>query len=355
MNRSKNILPENVKNIVVRCPNWVGDIVMATPFLDCLSANFPNASMTAVVRRYARGIIEDGPWFDQIIDADDKSLGGLYRVVRNIRQTKPDLAFLLPNSFRSALTLWLGGANKIYGYRRDGRAFFLDGGPRAKRKDKQILPIPMTDYYLEICRSLELPMPESLKPRLFIGDPLHNKGLALLKKYGIKNSDKVIGLNPGASFGSSKCWSPENFARLAELLQSVFKAKIILFVGPGEDAIARTIMQASNADIIDTTPDRVDLALLKPLIKRCDVLITNDTGPRHYAVAFDVPVVAIMGPTDPRYTASNLEKTVVVRQELECSPCHKKVCPLDHRCMGDITPESVIAATQELLHEDASV
>ncbi|MHC4930385.1 MAG: glycosyltransferase family 9 protein, partial [Planctomycetota bacterium] len=110
MKRSKNTVSENVKNIVVRCPNWVGDIVMATPFLDCLSANFPNASMTAVVRRYARGIIEDGPWFDQIIDADDKSLGGLYQVVRNIRQTKPDLAFLLPNSFRSALTLWLGGA-----------------------------------------------------------------------------------------------------------------------------------------------------------------------------------------------------------------------------------------------------
>ncbi|MHC5172345.1 MAG: glycosyltransferase family 9 protein [Planctomycetota bacterium] len=74
----------------------------------------------------------------------------------------------------------------------------------------------------------------------------------------------------------------------------------------------------------------MDLALLKPLIKRCDVLITNDTGPRHYAVAFNVPVVAIMGPTDPRYTAANLEKTVVIRQELECSPCHKKVCPIDH-------------------------
>jgi heptosyltransferase-2 len=355
MNRSKNILPENVKNIVVRCPNWVGDIVMATPFLDCLLTNFPNASMTAVVRRYARGIIEDGPWFDQIIDADDKSLGGLYQVVRNIRQSKPDLAFLLPNSFRSALTLWLGGSKNIYGYRRDGRFFFLDGGPRAKRKDRHILPIPMTDYYLEICRSLKLSMPESLKPRLFIGDQLHNKGQSLLKKYGIKNSDKVIGLNPGASFGSSKCWSPKNFARLAELLESAYKAKIILFVGPGEDEIARMIMKETQADIIDTTPDRVDLALLKPLIKRCDVLITNDTGPRHYAVAFDVPVVAMMGPTDPRYTAANLETTVVIRQELECSPCHKKVCPIDHRCMSDITPERVMAATQKLLHEDASV
>jgi heptosyltransferase-2 len=355
MYRSKNSEPENVKHIIVRCPNWVGDIVMATPVLDCLSANFPNASMTVAVRRYARGILQDGPWFDQIIDADDKTFGGLYQVVRNIRQTKPDLAFLLPNSFRSAMTLWLGGAKSIYGYRRDGRALFLDGGPRAKRKHKQILPIPMTDYYLEICRSLNLSMPDSTKPSLFIGDELYDKGQGLLKKYGIENDDKVIGLNPGASFGSSKCWSPENFARLAELLESTFKAKILLFVGPGEDEIAQIITNETQADIIDTTPDRVDLALLKPLIKRCDILITNDTGPRHYAVAFDVPVVAIMGPTDPRYTADNLEKTVVIRQELECSPCHKKVCPVDHRCMTTITPERVMTATRKLWHENVSV
>lgn len=351
----KYILPENVNKIIVRCPNWVGDIVMATPFLDCLCANFPKASMTGIVRQYAQGVIQDGPWFKQIIDGNDKSLEGLYQVVRNVRQIKPDLAFILPNSFRSALTLWLGGAKAIYGYRRDGRAIFLQGGPRAKRKDKQILPIPMTDYYLEICRSLELSMPDSMKPKLFIGEELHNKGQTLLKKYGIENSEKVIGLNPGASFGSSKCWPPKYFARLAELLESGFQGKLILFVGPGEEEIARTIMDDTQADIIDTTPDQIDLALLKPLINRCEVLITNDTGPRHYAVAFDVPVVVIMGPTDPRYTAANLVKTVVIRRELECSPCHKKVCPIDHRCMKDITPEMVIAATQKLLHEDSSV
>ena len=235
MNSAENILPDNVKSIIVRLPNWVGDIVMATPFLDCLRANFPDATMTAVVRRYARGVLEDGPWFDRIIDGDDKTLGGLYQVVRNIRQAKPDLAFLLPNSFRSALTLWLGGSKNIYGYRRDGRALLLAGGPVAKHKDKQIVPIPMRDYYLEICRSLDFSIPDSLEPRLYISDDLHNKGLDLLKKYGIENSDKLIGLNPGASFGSSKYWSPNNFARLAELLEATFKAKIILFVGPGED------------------------------------------------------------------------------------------------------------------------
>jgi heptosyltransferase-2 len=91
--------------------------------------------------------------------------------------------------------------------------------------------------------------------------------------------------------------------------------------------------------------------MLKPLVKRCDLLVTNDTGPRHYAVAFDVPVVVIMGPTDPRYTSSNLGKTTVIRIDLDCSPCHRKTCPTDHRCMTKITPEMVFEAGEKLLNE----
>ena len=101
----------------------------------------------------------------------------------------------------------------------------------------------------------------------------------------------------------------------------------------------------------DTGPDRVNLELLKPLIQRCQLLVTNDTGPRHYAVAFDIPVVVIMGPTDPRYTNANLEKTIVLRRETECSPCHLKECTLDHRCMTEITPELVLQAGKQLLQE----
>jgi heptosyltransferase-2 len=89
--------------------------------------------------------------------------------------------------------------------------------------------------------------------------------------------------------------------------------------------------------------------LLKPLVKRCNLMVTNDTGPRHYAVAFDVPVVVLMGPTDPRYTNANLERTVVLRQELPCSPCHKKVCPRGQECMTGITPSMVLAAARSLL------
>jgi len=207
----------------------------------------------------------------------------------------------------------------------------------------------MTEYYLEICRWLGLKTPQQVKPRLFIGQELFNRGESLIRKYGICEKDIVIGLNPGASFGSSKCWPAENFAELAELCQSRLGARIILFCGPGEQDIAQAIIGQSHAKIIDTSQDGIDLELLKPLVRRCNLLITNDTGPRHYAVALDVPVVVIMGPTDPRYTDSNLDQTIVIRKELPCSPCHRKVCPSRHECMTEIAPGEVFSAAEKLL------
>ena len=209
----------------------------------------------------------------------------------------------------------------------------------------------MTEYYLGICRWLGLSIPEKAKPKLFIGKQVLEKAEALFKKHGIGENDLVIGLNPGASFGSSKCWPAEYFAELAELCEKELDAKIMLLAGPDEESIVEAILQQSRAKIIDTHEEKVDLELLKPVVQRCNLLITNDTGPRHYAVALDVPVVVIIGPTDPRYTASNLDGTIVIRKEMECSPCHKKTCPREHQCMTEITATEVFAAAKKLLKE----
>ncbi|MHC4558254.1 MAG: lipopolysaccharide heptosyltransferase II [Planctomycetota bacterium] len=341
----------HIDTLVIHCPNWVGDIVMATPLLDCFRENLPHTKIIGLLKKSAQGIVKDGPWFDSFIDCQNKSWSGFWKTVKQIRRCKPDMAVLLPNSIRSALMVRLGGVKEIYGYRRNLRGVFLSGGPEPIRSNNEILPIPMIQYYLKICHWLDLTVPEKIKPRLFVGEELLKCGQSLIRKYGIQEEDLVIGLNPGASFGSSKCWLPEHFAKLAELCETELNAKLLLLSGPGEEDIVHAIMAKSSANIIDTGPDKIDLELLKPIVRRCDLLITNDTGPRHYAVAFDVPAVVIMGPTDPRYTAANLNRTIVVRKELDCSPCHKKVCPLEHQCMTQITPDEVFAAAKKLLKE----
>jgi len=344
-------MTRNPKTLLVYCPNWVGDVVMATPVFDCVRQNYPEAEITGAIRNYARCVIEDGPWFDHIVGCDDKTTRGFLKLQQTIRSLRPDMAILLPSSLRSALVVWFGGAREIYGYRRNYRSFLLNGGPKPIHSENGILPVPMVDYYMEICRWLNLKIPDVMKPCLFLSESLEEKGKQLLYKYGIEPDRMVIGLNPGAKFGSSKCWPPEYFARLAELFTKRWDCKVLLFVGPGEDSIAHSIVATSKAKIVNTGPDRIDLGLLKYLIRRCQLLITNDTGPRHYAVAFNVPVVVIMGPTDPRYTAANLENTLVLRQDLECSPCHKKECPRDHECMLMVKPETVFKGSENLLQK----
>jgi len=318
---------------------------------DCLRQNYPDARIVAVIRKYAVGIISDGPWFDEIIGCDDKSRQGLFELVGKLRKLRPDISFVLPNSFRAALIHRLAGAKKIYGYQRNLRSLLLSDGPKPNYERKVFIPRPMADYYLEICRHLKLDDPAGGVPSLFVSEKDRQEAEELLKRYGVDDDTMMIGINPGASYGSSKCWPADYFARLAEQLSERWKCKVILFAGPGEEEIAQGIEDACSAPMINTSPDRVDLALLKPLIQRCQLLVTNDTGPRHYGVAFDVPTVVIMGPTDPRYTAANLDKTRVLRKELDCSPCHKKVCPIDHRCMLDIHPEDVLRASEILLKE----
>ncbi|MGD1971936.1 MAG: lipopolysaccharide heptosyltransferase II [Desulfobacterales bacterium] len=340
-----------IQTILVACPNWVGDVVMATPAFECIRQNYPTARIIGLIRKYAAGVVEDGPWFNDLIEMNDKTLLGLFKASQRLRRQDPDLAFVLPHSFRSALIARLGGVKKIYGYRRNGRSLLMSDGPRPLRQNKRIIPIPMVDYYLEICRRLNLVVPRQTKPRLFFSNSVRKKGNQLLERYGIAKEDTVIGMNPGARFGSSKCWPPAHFARLAELLTKRWNCKILLFIGPGEENIGNKIVTLSEAKIINTGPDQVDLALLKPLIQRCRLLVTNDTGPRHYAVAFDIPVVVIMGPTDSRYTDRNLEKTIVLRRELDCTPCHHQKCSLDHSCMAGITPDEVLNAIEQLLKE----
>jgi heptosyltransferase-2 len=304
-----------------------------------------------MLRGGAQGILRDSPWIDGFTEANDKSWSGFLQMRRELREYRPDAAVLLTNSLRSALTMRLSGVGTVYGYRREWRGPLLAGGPTVSRDAQGPIPIPMVDYYLEICRWLGLEIPAVVKPKLFFSEAVRQRGEEILRGCGVDDSDFVIGLNPGASFGASKCWPAEYFAELAEQCKAHLGTKVIVFSGPGEEAIVQAILDRAKTDLIDMRNHGVDLELLKPLIQRCNLMITNDTGPRHYAVAFDVPTVVIMGPTDPRYTASNLEQTVVVRKELPCSPCHKKVCPLGHhKCMREILPAEVFAAAEALLN-----
>lgn len=340
--------------ILIRCPNWVGDLVMATPAIKAIRKRFHQSHVVLLVKSYGKKVIEDFPYCDEILEYDDKDkdqgVVGLFSWGMRLRRENFDLAVIFPNSFRSALIAFLAGVKRRVGYSREGRSWMLTDPIKPVREGLTIVPMPMVEYYLRITDWLECPR-LSLTPELFVSVATRQKAENILKQCGVNGKRMTIVMIPGAAYGSSKCWKPEYFSQVADHLIEGYGCNLVIVPGPEEMQIARIIEAKMFKRPIVLADPIVPLDVLMAIIQSSSLVITNDTGPRHFAVAFDKPVVVIMGPTDPRYTNLNLEKTIVLREDLDCSPCHLKVCPRDHRCMTAITPERVVQATERLFNQ----
>jgi heptosyltransferase-2 len=329
----------------------VGDVVMATPAFRALREQYPKAHLALLCKPYVRPILNGCPWFDEWITYPGRGLGEFARLVRRLRRERFDLAVILPNSFRSAAEAWLGGVRRRVGYARRGRRrAWLLTDPVAPPTDEhgRFQPQNMVDGYLRLCAHLGCENP-SQREELFITPECQARADALLRKYAVGAGTRLVGLNPGGAFGSSKLWPADRFAAVADALVERHGVRIILFGSPSERPLVETVARAMKHPPILPEQGDLDLDVLKPLVKRCALLVTNDTGARHFAVALAVPLVCIMGSTSPAYTAVNLERQAIVRVDVDCGPCQEKVCTQDHRCMTRIPPEMVLAAAEGLL------
>lgn len=332
---------------------------MATPALRSLRDSFPAAQIDLTLVPYVRKIVEHAPWFDRIIDyspeSDHKGLFGHLRYLSALRKNHYDLIVVLPNSFSSAMMAFLTGATNRIGYDRQGRGFLLTHKVAPPAENDTFIPQPMVEYYLRLCDELGADI-ESKKTELFVDAESERRADELFERYGVGRGRAIVAINPGAAYGSSKLWEAGRFARVGDRLVKHDRCDVVLLGGPAEKEIARDIASVAQSNLINLAEEDVPLDLLKSVIKRCDLLITVDSGPRHFAVAFDKPVVVLMGPTDPRYTNSNLDKTIVLRiDDLECISCHHKECPTNHECMKSITPEMVLEAARALLQKNVKV
>lgn len=331
--------PENPESLVVRIPNWVGDVVMATPALRALRRGFPQAHIAYVLRPYTEKILESSPWHDETISVGAKARE-LWRVARILRPRGFDLGVLLTNSLRSALLFSLGGVRRRVGYVRERRSILLTDRLRSPKENGRFLPGPMVDYYLKLAGYLGCSR-DNRSLELFVSEENIRQSEQLLGKYGIGKEKPIVLMIPGAAFGAAKCWPAERFARVGDMLIEDLRAQVVVPVGPGEEEVADRIEASSRKGIVNLAADKVGLDVLKALVKKSSLVICNDSGPRHFAAALDVPVITIIGPTDPRWSDTGFEKETVIRKEVECAPCMLRRCPRDHRCMTLITPEEV--------------
>ncbi|MBM4054105.1 MAG: lipopolysaccharide heptosyltransferase II [Planctomycetes bacterium] len=351
MRKRKSINADSVKKIIIRSPNWVGDVVMATPAFRCIRENFPHAKISILLKAYVRKLIDNAPWFDEIVQMDannskDKASASL---LVQLRKNRYDLGFLFPNSFSSAAIFWLAGVKHRIGYKRDARSFLLTNGLSRLKENGKFLPTYMADYYLRLCQEAGCSV-RSKELELFVTGRGQERRDEIFKKHGFNNGKPLVLLNPGASYGSSKCWTAEGFARTADIIQSKEACNIAVVCAPHEAKLGEDIKQKAKSGIINLADGAIDLEVLKSIIQKCDVLISVDSGPRHIAVAFKKPVITLMGPNDPRYSYSPDEIGEVIRADVDCLACQLKVCPKDHRCMINIKPEKVAGVSLELIH-----
>jgi heptosyltransferase-2 len=167
---------------------------------------------------------------------------------------------------------------------------------------------------------------------------------------------EVICLNSGAAFGTAKHWPDASFAALARRLATQRLAGVLVLCGPAERELARAIAKAADHGavhaLVDLAP-RLSLGLSKACVRRADLLITTDSGPRHFATAFDRPVVTLFGPTHIAWTETYHPWAVHLQKKVECGPCQRRICPLDHRCMTSLEPAEVFATAIALLQRHA--
>jgi heptosyltransferase-2 len=352
-------------NLAVFLPNWIGDVVMATPALRALREHFPSAILTGIMRPYVADVLEGCPWLDRQLLVDSK--GPWSRrwpaLALALRRQGADRAVLFPNSFRTAIWAWLGGCRQRIGYRRYGRGWLLSQALEPVRDaEGRLTPSPIIDAYNRLAEAAGC-SPPGYRMELFTTPADERAAEAIWRRGRLGSRPEVILLNPGAAFGSAKYWDAEYFARLAQDLSDRRDSGVLVLCGPGEQALAGYIARLARrptvhslAELCAEAPStqqeavpRLSLGLTKACVRRADVLITTDSGPRHFAAAFNRPVVTLFGPTHIAWTETYYSRAIHMQKKVECGPCQRRVCPLDHRCMKNLAPAEVYEAATELL------
>lgn len=338
--------------IAVFLPNWIGDVVMATPAIRALRGHFAGAEIIGVCKPYVADVVAGSPWFDRLAFLDSKGprANRWPSLSWNLRRESLDVAVLFPNSFRSGLVAWLASTRRIVGFRRYGRGWMLTDSLDPVRDDMgRLKPSPIIDDYNRLAIAAGTPDPGH-RMELYTTDKDEAAADDVDRVLGINRTRETICLNPGAAFGAAKHWPVESFATLAQEIVDRRGSQIVVLCGPTERAMARGIAKlAARPGVASLADSPLSLGLTKALIKRSSALVTTDSGPRHFAAAFDRPVVSLFGPTHIEWTDTFYSREIHLQKKVPCGPCQKRVCPTDHRCMTTLEASEVFDALCDVL------
>jgi len=331
------------QKILIRGPNWIGDCVLSVPAIKAVRSRFPEAEITLLVRPWVAGLFRSATFIDNVWSKG--KAGGpreWIRTTKEIRAKHFDLAVLLPNSFESALTVWVAGIPERVGYRTDGRGLLLTRSvrPAAARQHQY-------RYYLRLVSET---FSTTVEPELRIKATKDETADArrLLEQAGIGADKSFLIVNPGAAFGGAKRWYEDRFAAVADRLANELDLAVAIIGSESERAIGESVRDHMKREAV-VLSGQTNLGTLVGLLAEASLMVTNDSGPMHIAAALGTSTVAVFGSTDAEVTCPVGPKTSIVRQAVDCSPCMLRECPIDHRCMDAVTVEKVCSSAISLV------
>jgi len=349
LNLHSDLAPEK---ILVRATNWVGDAVMSLPAVRALRKRYPASYIAVLAKPWVADLYTRESCIDELISypaaRGAKDAAGKWRVVRRIARERFDWAVVLPNAFETALVAWLARIPRRIGYSRDARSFLLTDAVVVPKQGE--VPPHQRYYYLELLRRAGVLASLPAIPSIELEGAVQAREAGAWRFRELEMPERVIGVSPGAAYGSAKRWLPERFAEAAARLASGAHSGVVVFGSPGERALCETVAAAvgtHGAQALNLA-GKTSLGQFIELAAACRLYLTNDSGAMHIASALGVPTVAIFGPTDSIATGPTGPATVVVRESVSCSPCLLRECPIDHRCMTRVTVDRVVRAALEL-------
>jgi heptosyltransferase-2 len=343
-----------VINIGIFLPNWIGDVVMATPTLRTLRTHYGrNARLVGIFRPYVADVLAGTCWLDDCIHYDRRSPAAELKgwpFIQRLRRQHLDTVFLLTNSLRSALFAWASGASQRIGYVRYGRGPLLTERLYPPRHRNKFAPVSAVDYYLQLAQVVGASC-ESRQLELATQPTHESQADHVWQKHELSANDPVVVFSAGAAHGNAKRWSAEQFAELARRIADELAARVLIICGPDDRQNANAIQRMSGSErVISLAGEPLSVGLSKAIVRRSQLLITNDSGPRHFAAAFCVPSIVLFGPTDPRWSENYHIQELHLKKNVPCGPCGQRQCPLaHHRCMRELTVEQVFRAAVEKL------
>lgn len=336
---------QNPKILVIG-PAWVGDMVMAQTLFILLKQQNPNAIIDVLAPAWSAPLLARMPEINQFLVLPFKhgelKLWERYKLAKQLRNNHYDLAYVLPNSFKSALIpLWAKIPRRV-GWRGEMRWGLLND---IRYLDKQKLPL-MIERFMALAlpplSALTKPYP---KPALRISENERNQ--ALIKHQLTLSEKPILALCPGAEFGPAKRWPAEYYAEVAR--KKIAEGwQVWIFGSPKDQQEATIIQQETNNACFDLT-GKTSLAEAIDLLSLANLVITNDSGLMHIAAALERPLVVLYGSSDPRFTPPLSDNVKILNLQLSCSPCFERTCPLQHqKCLRDLHAPMVFEAIKEL-------